>query len=95
MLQPAEHRGWKYLSRVDFVDGVATRYTIAFYRPNGEWYDEIRYDSHEWKKGHSVVSPHFYLKLRSARKADGAAAVEELKRIIDEHVDRIREVVER
>jgi hypothetical protein len=54
MPQPAEHRGWKYLSRVDFEDGVPARYAIAFYRQNGEWYDEIRYDSHEWKKGQSV-----------------------------------------
>jgi hypothetical protein len=35
------------------------------------------------------------LRLRSAKKGDLDAAVEEIKQIIDEHVDRIREVVER
>ena len=89
------HRGWKCVSRVDFEDGVAIRYTVAFYRQNGEWCDEIRYDSHEWKRGSSVSSPHFHLKLRSAKKCDLDTAVEEIRQIIDEHVDRIREVVER
>ncbi|MDP2996234.1 MAG: hypothetical protein Q8N47_02020 [Bryobacterales bacterium] len=95
MGQATEHSGWKCLNRVDFEDGVATRYTIAFYRQNGEWYDEIRYDSHEWKRGRNVSSPHFHLKLRSAKKGDLDAAVEEIRQIIDEHVDSIREVIER
>lgn len=83
------------MCRVDYEDGALARYTIAFYRQNGEWYDEIRYDSHEWKKGEMVLSPHFHLKLRSARKPDLNQAVEEIKQTIDRHVNRIRKVVER
>jgi hypothetical protein len=58
-------------------------------------YDEVRYDSHEWKKGRSVLSPHFHLKLRSSFKADLEKAVGEIHRIIDRHVKGIRKVVER
>src|SRR2546428_4645965 len=86
-----EYRGWKYLRRTDFEDEKVVRYTIAFYLQSDDWYDEIRYDSHERKKGRSVLAPHFHLKLRSAFKGDAGRAIEEIKEIIDNYVNTIGE----
>lgn len=61
----------------------------------GEWYDEIRYDSHERKKGRSVLAPHLHIKLQSAFKPDTDRAVEEIREIIDNYVRIIDEVIER
>jgi hypothetical protein len=44
---PLTLKNWKHLIRTDYRDGRLVGYTIAFYRPDGEWYDQIRYDSHE------------------------------------------------
>jgi len=46
---PQDFTDWKVISRVTSEDGNITEYTIQFYRPRGDgnWYDEIRYDSHE------------------------------------------------
>ena len=48
---PPTPKDWKHLIRTDYRDGRLVGYTIAFYRPDGEWYDQITYDSHERKKG--------------------------------------------
>lgn len=46
------HGDWKYFRRIDFdSDGNIVRYTINFSRRrNTDWYDEVRYDSHEFKR---------------------------------------------
>ena len=73
------------------------RYTINFYRrdPAAEWYDEVRYDSHEMRKGKDTLSPHFHMKLRTAFKDDDDVAVEEIQSIIDNQVKHIEGVIER
>jgi hypothetical protein len=54
---PTALKDGKHLIRTDYRDGRLVGYTIAFYRPDGEWYDQIRYDSHERKKGRLVAAP--------------------------------------
>ena len=68
---PQDFTDWKVISRVTSEDGKVTAYTIQFYRPRGDgnWYDEIRYDSHETRKGRVEVSPHFHMKLVSSFKS--------------------------
>ena len=72
------------------------RYTINFYRRDGatDWYDEIRYDSHEIRKEKDAQAPHFHMKLRSAFKGDDNLAVEEIQSIIDNQVNQIEGVLE-
>ena len=87
---------WSYVIRVDRASGGnVTRYTINFYGQRGNWYDQIRYDSHEQKRGQSVLAPHFHLKVRSAFKPETGKAVEEIKGIIKNHLETIAEVLKR
>jgi hypothetical protein len=45
-------RDWSYILRVDTKPGgEVTRYTINFYRQKGDWYDQMRYDSHDQRRG--------------------------------------------
>lgn len=92
---PDSYKGWNYYRRLDFEEGKVTKYTIHFYRQEGGWYDEIRYDSHDRTRGKTVVAPHFHLKIQSPFKNDADAAVEEIKRIIDNQIDNINSLVMR
>ena len=87
---------WKYV-RITQSDerGKVARYKIHFYRqfPDGDWYDEIRYDSHEMKKGRDVRAPHLHMKLKSRFKIDDEVAIEEIKRIINNHLQEIEGVL--
>lgn len=76
-------------------DGQVTRYTLNFYRQRGNWYDQIRYDSHEQKRGQSVAAPHFHMKMKSEFKPDTGKAVDEIKEIIESHLGTIAEVLDR
>lgn len=93
-----EYQDWKYIRRTDFdSEGKVARYTINFYRRDrsNDWYDEIRYDSHEIRKGKDKQTPHFHMKLRSAFKGNDNAAVEEIQSIINNHVKQIEGVLEK
>jgi hypothetical protein len=68
---------------------------VHFYRPSGGWYDEIRYDSHDRKRGRAVMAPHFHMKLQSALKANADAAVEEIQEMIDNHIQSFDLLVKR
>ena len=71
-------------------------YSIHFYRErgSGDWYDEIRYDSHEARKGHIEIASHLHMKLMSSFKPNPIGAVEEIKSVIDNYVRNISGVVE-
>ncbi len=93
-----EYKDWKYIRRIDFdAEGKVARYTINFYRSGrtADWYDEIRYDSHEIRRGKDTLAPHFHMKLRSGFKGDANAAVEEIQSIIDNQVKPIEGVLEK
>ena len=93
-----EYKDWKYIRRIDFAaDGKVARYTINFYRRDGDadWYDQIRYDSHDIRKGKDTLAPHFHMKIRSAFKGDDNVAVEEIQAIIDNQVKQIEGVLEK
>ena len=70
---------------------MAIEYKIHFYRKTNGWYDEVRYDSHEIKRGRKAASPHLHLKLATAFK-DSKQGEEELKKIIEAVVPQIREI---
>ena len=86
---------WKHKIRIVYESEMPVEYSIHFYRIHASgWYDEIRYDSHETRKGREVFSPHLHVKLRSGFKDSADRSVEEIKRIIDTCLEPIREIIE-
>lgn len=74
-------------------NGTLAEYSINFSLERaGEWYDEIRYDSHEKQRGRKVLVPHFHLKILSGLKTDEDAAVEEIRSLINNYLEKIEEV---
>ena len=87
------NKNWKCLNVavMDKASGAIIEYKIHFYRKINGWYDEVRYDSHEIKRGRKTASPHLHLKLATTFK-DSTTAEEELKRIIDTILPQIKEI---
>jgi hypothetical protein len=86
---------WKHKIRVVYENEKPVEYSIHFYHVHESgWYDEVRYDSHETRKGREVLSPHLHMKLRSGLKDSADRCVEEIKRIIDNYLEPIRKVIE-
>lgn len=74
-------------------NGKLAEYSINFSRKrSGDWYDETRYDSHETQRGRKVLAPHFHLKILSGMKTDKDTAVEEIRSLIDNYLEKIGEV---
>lgn len=85
--------GWKCLNITvsDKESGDVIEYKIHFYRKINSWYDEIRYDSHEIKKGRKILAPHLHMKLATPFK-EPKEGQEELKRIIDSFLPGLKEI---
>jgi hypothetical protein len=84
---------WKCLNVTvsDKESNVVIEYKVHFYRKTNGWYDEVRYDSHEIKRGRKVLAPHLHVKLATPIK-DPKRGEQELKRIIDEVLPELREI---
>ena len=93
MAERTDNKDWKCLNVTvsDKESGAVIEYKIHFYRKTNGWYDEVRYDSHEIKKGRKTLAPHLHLKLTTPFK-DSAGGEAELKRIIDNVVPRMKEI---
>lgn len=93
MAERANNKEWKCLNVTvsDKESGAVIEYKIHFYRKTNGWYDEVRYDSHEIKKGRKTLAPHLHLKLTTPFK-DSAGGEAELERIIDTVLPRIKEI---
>jgi len=68
-------------------------YKVHFYRKTNGWYDEVRYDSHEIKRGRKTLAPHLHIKIATPFK-DPKQGEEELKRLIDGVLPDVREITE-
>jgi hypothetical protein len=84
---------WKCLNVAvkDKASGAVIEYKIHFFRKTNGWYDEVRYDSHEIKKGRKTLAPHLHLKLATQFK-DSNRGEAELKRIIDTILPELKEI---
>ena len=93
MPEGPDNKDWKCLNVTvrDKESGAVIEYKIHFYRKTNGWYDEVRYDSHEIKKGRKTLAPHLHLKLTTPFK-DSAGGEGELKRIIDTVLPLIKEI---
>jgi hypothetical protein len=89
----AQGADWKCLnvSVTDKDSGAVIEYKIHFYRKLNGWYDEVRYDSHEIRKGRKILAPHLHMKLSTSFK-DSQEGEEELRRIIDGVLPQLREI---
>jgi hypothetical protein len=79
------------VSVTDKDSGAVIEYKIHFYRKLNGWYDEVRYDSHEIRKGRKILAPHLHMKLATPFK-DSQTGEEELRRIIDRLLPQLREM---
>ena len=68
-------------------------YKVHFYRKTNGWYDEVRYDSHEIKRGRKVLTPHLHIKLATLFK-DTQEGEAELKRIIERILPELKEIIQ-
>jgi hypothetical protein len=84
---------WKCLNVAvrDKASRAVIEYKIHFYRKTNGRYDEVRYDSHEIKRGRKVASPHFHMKL-ATRFKDATRGEEELRKIIETLVPQLKEI---
>lgn len=87
-------RDWNAKTRVAFADGKVVRYSVLYLRQtDDDWYDEIRYDSHDRTRGRFQEAPHFHMKLRSAFKSNTEVAEAEIRGIVETVVPGIEAVV--
>jgi hypothetical protein len=87
------YHGWKYSIRIEEEDGELIECHIRFYKVIGDWYDEIRYDSHERKGGHRRLQPHLHIKIKSSLQ-EAADIENRIKKIIDLYVPKLKELAE-
>jgi hypothetical protein len=89
-----QYKDWNYALRVYEGEQGIEEYSISFYRRDNEWYDEIRYDSHDIRGGRKHKRPHLHIKIKSGFK-DPQRGVEEIKEIIEAFLPNLRRVSER
>ncbi len=91
--QQQDIQGWKCLNVAvtDKESGTILEYKIHLYRKTDGWYDEVRYDSHEIKKGRKVLVPHLHLKLATPFKESQTGEVE-LREIIAAILPELKEI---
>jgi len=87
------NREWKCLNVTvkNKQSGAVIEYKIHFYRKTNGWYDEVRYDSHEIKRGRKVASPHLHVKVITPFK-DSDEGEKELQQIIEMVLPQIKEI---
>jgi len=90
-----DHEDWKCLNVTvsNKESNAVIEYKVHFYRKTDGWYDEVRYDSHEIRKGRKILAPHLHVKLATPFK-DPNQGEEELKHIIDKILPELREIVQ-
>ena len=93
MAEAADDKNWKRLniSVKDKESGAVIEYKIHFYRKRNGGYDEVRYDSHEIKRGRKALAPHLHMKLATPFK-DSEQGEAELRRIIESLLPGLREI---
>ena len=86
---------WKCLNVTvsDKESNAVIEYKVHFYRKINGWYDEVRYDSHEIKRGRKVRAPHLHVKLGTPFKNPKQDEAE-LKQIIDKVLPELKEIIQ-
>ena len=89
------HEDWKCLNVTvsNKESNAVIEYKVHFYRKTNGWYDEVRYNSHEIKRGRKVLTPHLHIKLATLFK-DTQEGEAELKRIIERILPELKEIAQ-
>ncbi len=87
------YKGGKHSIRIEEDDGKLIECHLRFYKVLGDWYDEIRYDSHERKGGQKRLQPHLHIKIKSSLH-EAAYIESQIKKIIDLYIPRLKEIAE-
>ena len=95
MSLPDRCNEWRIEFRLAYDGTVLAHYNISFVRRRDEWYDEIRFDSHDRRRGRTVPAPHFHLKIAAPFKNDPGVAVEEIRAFIDNHLKEIMGAIQK
>lgn len=84
---------WKCLNVTvsDKDSGAVIEYKVHFYRRNDGGYDEVKYDSHEIKRGRKIRAPHLHIKIATPFK-DPKQGEGELKQLIDRVLPVVKEI---
>ncbi len=95
MAQRPDSEDWKCLNVTvsSKESGAVIEYKVHFYRRTDGWYDEVRYDSHEIKRGRKFLAPHLHIKIATPFK-DTKEGEGELKRLIDKILPDIKEIAQ-
>lgn len=90
-----EYKEWQYDANVLIGRSTEPELYLSFHRqvPGRDWYDEVRYDSHERKGKNQLKLPHYHIKLRGDY-SNRQQAEARLMEIIDEIVPMILGVTE-
>ena len=90
-----DHEDWKCLNVTvsNKESNAVIEYKVHFYRKTNGWDDEVRYDSHEIKRGRKVLAPHLHIKLATPFK-DTQEGEAELKRIIERILPELKEIAQ-
>ena len=90
-----DHEDWKCLNVTvsNKESNAVIEYKVHFYRKTNGWYDEVRYDSHEIRKGRKILAPHLHIKLATPFK-DTQEGEAELKRIIERILPELKEIAQ-
>ena len=93
MPQGINSEDWKCLNVTvsDKGSGDIIEYKIHLYRKADGWYDEVRYDSHEIRRGRKILTPHLHMKLSTPFK-EPKEGEEELRQIIEKVLPEIKEI---
>ena len=93
MSQEQGIQGWRCLNVfvTNKESGTVIEYKVHLHRKTNGWYDEVRYDSHEIKRGRKVLAPHLHVKLATPFK-ESQAAEAELREIIATILPKLKEV---
>ncbi len=93
MSQEQNPSDWRCLNIfiTDKEAGTVIEYKVHLRRKTNGWYDEVRYDSHEIKKGRKVLAPHLHLKLATPFKTPQEGETE-LREIITAILPKLKEI---
>ncbi len=91
-----QYKDWQYDANVVVGRSPETELYLSFHRrvPGRDWYDEVRYDTHERRRGRRLKLPHYHVKIRGDY-INQQQAEARLMKIMDEIAPQIIEVTEK
>ncbi|RLE43449.1 hypothetical protein DRJ19_02595 [Candidatus Woesearchaeota archaeon] len=85
---------WEEEIHFTFNDnGEVIEYKAHLYRQQKDWYDEIRYESHERRGSKKIIKPHIHIKLGTSFKPNKETIKKELSEIIEKIIPKLEDII--